>query len=210
MSTRYPPIRLFERVADPSEWEAVAAAEMLTNPRVRDALGELSLVPNDDRVSGPGASWVMASFTHPRASRFTPGNFGVYYAGAALETAVREYAHHLGRAFLSARQPLGAHAEIRCVVGRVDNPFVDIRGGFAELHDPDSYVASQAFATNVRAAGSHGIVYDSVRHPGGECIATFRPKAVERPVQGPHIRLHFDGERFDRWFNHTTDSWRSL
>ena len=53
ISTRYPPVDLFERVADPADWEALAAIEMLTNPRVRDQIGEISLVKPKERVSGP-------------------------------------------------------------------------------------------------------------------------------------------------------------
>jgi hypothetical protein len=65
------------------------ALEQLTNPRVRDEVGDIALVPPEERVSGPGASYVMAAFTHvnPKGSRFSDGSFGVYYVAAALETA---------------------------------------------------------------------------------------------------------------------------
>ena len=72
------------------------ALEQLTNPRVRDEVGEISLVPAAQRVTGPGASYVMASFTHinPKGSRFSDGSFGVYYAASALETAIAETVFH--------------------------------------------------------------------------------------------------------------------
>jgi len=91
VSSRYPPIDLFERAADPRDWEAVARIEGRTNPRLRDALGEIALVSPEERISGPGASWVMSSFTHVgRPSRFSDGRYGVYYAARALETSVHE------------------------------------------------------------------------------------------------------------------------
>ena len=56
MASRYPPIALFERLtADPAIWDALIALEQLTNPRVRDEVGDIALVPPDERVSGPGA-----------------------------------------------------------------------------------------------------------------------------------------------------------
>ena len=72
IASRYPPVHLFERLtSDPAVWDALVALEQLTNPRVRDEVGEIALVPPDERVSGPGASYVMASFTHlnPKGSR---------------------------------------------------------------------------------------------------------------------------------------------
>ena len=36
----FPPIDLFERVADPVDWDALHAIESLTNPRLRDGLIE--------------------------------------------------------------------------------------------------------------------------------------------------------------------------
>lgn len=62
--SRFPPISLFEAVADPADLEAVYAIEAMTNDRLRDEAGELSLVPPEDRVSGPGTSAIMAAFTH--------------------------------------------------------------------------------------------------------------------------------------------------
>ena len=56
----YPPIDLFEDIADPADWEALASAEAKMNPRLRDSIGTLAKVPVDRRVAGPGASYVMA------------------------------------------------------------------------------------------------------------------------------------------------------
>ena len=50
----FPPIALFEDIADPADWEAIASAEAKTNPRVAESVGMLDLVPPARRVSGPG------------------------------------------------------------------------------------------------------------------------------------------------------------
>jgi len=49
ISSRFPPIHLFERVAGAQDWEALYWLESLTNPRLRDDVGEIELVPREDR-----------------------------------------------------------------------------------------------------------------------------------------------------------------
>src|ERR1700722_7779357 len=83
VASRYPPIALFERLTrDTAVWDALIALEQLTNPRVRDEVGDIALVPPDERVTGPGASTVMASFTHlnPKGPRFSDASFGALWA----------------------------------------------------------------------------------------------------------------------------------
>jgi hypothetical protein len=212
INSRYPPIDVFERVADPADWDALMAIEEMTNPRVRQEWGEIALVPVEERVSGRGASWVMAPFVHiGRPSRFSDGSYGVYYAARTLETAVRETAYHLGRFLTATAEPRGTELELRVLVSRnVDRALRDLRGGFAELHHPDDYGPSQRFGREARERGEAGIVYDSVRHAGGQCLAALRPRAIPRPQQGPHLRYHFDGQRIDRWFRIGGGTWTSL
>ena len=78
--SRFPPIWLFERVADPTDQTAIDALEGMTNTRLRHEVGELHLVPQSDWVTGPGAGYVMAAFTHvnPQGSRFSDGTFGCF------------------------------------------------------------------------------------------------------------------------------------
>lgn len=212
INSRYPPIDVFERVADPADWDALMQLEELTNPRVRDEWGEIALVPAGERVSGPGASWVMSAFTHTGfPSRFSDGSYGVYYAAAALETAVRETAYHFGRFLRATAEPRGSALELRVLISAgVDQRYHDVRAGHRELHLPDDYAPAQAFGRRLRAAGSQGIVYRSVRHSGGRCVAVLRPKAIPLPIQGPHLRYHFDGERIDRWLRLGDPEWQAL
>ncbi|TIT45159.1 MAG: RES domain-containing protein, partial [Mesorhizobium sp.] len=93
----HPPIDLFEDIADPRDWEALAAVEEKTNPRIRLELGDLGKVPAARRVSGPGASFVMAPFVHCstlRPGRFSDGSYGIYYAGDSEDVALAETIHH--------------------------------------------------------------------------------------------------------------------
>jgi RES domain-containing protein len=213
---RYPPIDLFERVStDPAVWEALIAAEAAVNPRVRDQAGEIRLIAPEDRATGPGATWVMAAFTHynPAGSRFSDGSYGVYYAARELATAIREVAHHFGRiAGDSADQP--RYENMQVLVGRIDNRFADVAtlpGALrARVLAPDSYAESRRLAGRLRAAGSNGLVYPSVRHPGGQCVAAFRPRAVGIPVPGQRVKFHWDGTRVARYFDYDADAWVPL
>ena len=59
--SRFPPIGLFEAVADPRDLEAVYQIEAMTNDRLREEVGDILLVAPDDRVSGPGTTPIMAA-----------------------------------------------------------------------------------------------------------------------------------------------------
>ena len=214
--SRYPPIDLFERVADPADWELIALIEGLTNDRLRDEIGDISIVPISERLAGPGASPIMAAFTHIGfASRFTDGSFGVYYASNSFDGALSEVLYHRARFLIRTAEPK-TQFDLRTYVGRLAAELHDIRGGWPLAHDPDSYVHSQALAMMVRGAGSNGIVFDSVRRASAENIAVFRPSilaaAPGKPhvTQGSHIRAEWDGSRMSRYIVMGDASWKAL
>ncbi len=201
--SRFPPVSLFEQVADPADLEMVFAIEALGNPRLRDAVGELRLVPLEQRVSGPGTSAIMAAFTHlnPEGSRFSDGHYGVYYAAHSLETAVAEVSYHRAR-FLARTNEPAIEVDMRCYRVKIKAKVAELRGvNNAQLYAPDSYADSQVFARKVGAEGLAGVAYDSVRHPGGECAALFIPKALVPPARAAeHVTLRWNGERIEGWY----------
>ncbi|MHA4835828.1 RES family NAD+ phosphorylase [Sphingopyxis sp. MSC1_008] len=201
IESKYPPIDLFEDLADPEDWELLAAAEAKTNPRIAETIGNLDLVPLDRRVSGPGASYVMAPFTHcsfDRPGRFHDGSFGAYYAAHNFKTAVAEVTHHQAIRLADSRDEPGWISDMRELIGAVRAELIDVRGGgFERLLSPGDYAQSQSFARERRDAGANGIVYPSVRNPGGHCVVAFWPNVVARPVQGRHFRYHWNGTRID-------------
>ena len=195
--SRFPPVALFERVADPADLEAVFLIEALTNDRLREQAGELSLVPPEDRVAGPGTTPIMAAFTHlnPEGSRFSDGSYGVFYASRALETAIAETRHHRAR-FLAATDEPAQEIDMRVYAVDLTAELHDIRGlrtARPVLYEPGSYAAAQRFAGELREAGADGIVYSSVRHAGGECAAVFRPRLLSNCRQERHLCYVWDG-----------------
>lgn len=216
IASRYPPINLFERLtADTAVWDTLIALEQITNPRVRDAVGDIALVPPEDRVSGPGASAVMAAFTHvnPKGSRFSDGSFGVYYAAATLETAIHETVFYF-EAFARDSADPPRSEDFRVLVGPVSASYEDVAtlppSQQTEILALESYAVSQAYAKKIRADGVNGVAYPSVRHDGGQCIGAFRPRAVGIPHQERHLNYHWTGARVDRYFDYTRDTWIDL
>jgi hypothetical protein len=198
----FPPIDLFEDIADPADWPLLIAAEQKTNPRLMEAIGNLDLVPPSRRVSGPGASWLMAPFTHispDRPSRFSNGRFGVLYVAGDFETALFETVHHHAKFMAATAQPPGWTSQFRELVLSVDARLDDLRGdsAFSPALSPDDYSAAQDIGLRLHAAGSDGVIFPSVRRDGGECAGLFYPDLARNPVQGRHLSYHWDGNRVD-------------
>ena len=195
--SRFPPVALYEDVADPADLEAVYAIEAMTNPRLRQEAGDLSLVPPADRVSGPGSTPIMSAFTHlnPDGSRFTRGHYGVYYAGGDLNTAIEETKHHRRKFMLATSEPPG-ELDMRVYDARINGELHDLRGCVDThplIYHPDVYSHAQAVADDLRNNGSNGIAYMSVRRPGGECFAIFRPPLLSDCKQERHLCYIWDG-----------------
>ena len=199
--SRFPPIDLFERVSDAADLDAVLALESLTNDRVRAEVGQLDLIPPEDRLAGPGTSAIMAAFTHlnPDGSRFSDGNYGVYYAGNTLETSIAETRYHREQFMLATDQP-PMELDMRVYLTDLDAHLHDIRGlrdALPAIYAADDYSASQALGRRLRDQNSWGIAYDSVRHGGGECVGVFRPPALRNCRQERHLCYVWDGKRIN-------------
>jgi RES domain len=199
VASKHPPINVFENIVSARQMEMAWYIEGLTNDRLRDESGAAPLVSPEDRLYAPGASIVMAAFTHiGRPSRFSDGSYGVYYAARTLETAVRETAFHRARFLAATAEPPG-EIDMRAYVGRPIKPYLDLRDlKYEALHDPNDYSAAQAFAKPLRERGESGVVYRSVRHEGGECIGAFKPQAVSIPIAGAALAYVWDGERIGK------------
>jgi RES domain len=206
----YPPIDLFEDIADPADWPLLISAEQKTNPRLMENIGNLHLVPEGRRVGGQGASYLMSPFCHvssDRKSRFSDGSFGVLYAGKVFEVALLETIHHHERFMTRTHEAAGWTSQFREIVLNIDAHLHDLRKpNTAQLQalDPNRYTVSQALAAQLRAAGSDGLVYPSARREGGECAALFYPDLATDAVQGRHLDYHWDGVRVDLYRNPNT------
>ncbi|MFC4350185.1 RES family NAD+ phosphorylase [Fodinicurvata halophila] len=210
--SQHPPIDLFEDIAEPSDWSRILSGEQKTNPRLMENIGQLDLVPEERRVGGPGASYLMAPFTHcstDRPSRYSEGRFGVLYVGETFEVTLFETLHHHTAFMARTQEAAGWTSSFRELLLDVSADLHDLRPGaqdHAAILDPDDYGASQRLGQALRAAGSDGLVYPSVRCPRGDCAGLFHPDLASNPRQGRHLDYHWNGRRVD--FVRESDSGR--
>lgn len=203
--SQFPPINFFETLVDANLMDELFYVESLTNDRLREEVGDISLVAQHDRVSGNGSTVVMAAFTHistARSSRFTNGSFGIYYAAKELETAIKEKVYHSEK-FLSYTNEAPCTLTMRVYQSKkLLQPMIDIRASaYFHLHHPNNYSASQDFGFAMKNANQWGIVYNSVRDPGGECVAILRPPAIPLPVsQTQHLKFDWDGSKIFQYY----------
>ena len=186
-----------KRLADgQDDFEALLQLERATSDLVQGEAGLLPAITVRELIFDPPYSAIVnAAFihAHPLGSRFNGPERGAWYAAFSLETACAEAAFHKS-------------LELQEIEWREEEIFVlgDFLADFhAELHDirkqrrfqnclnPDSYAASQKLGRELMQAGSAGIVYPSVRHAGGICIACFRPALVYNVRKGSDISIKF-------------------
>ncbi len=209
--TIYPPVHLFEDIADPADWELIARAEARTNPRLHDQIGNLGLVPSARRVNGPTATLVMGAFTHAstsRPSRFSDGRFGLWYCGDRFEVALAETAYHFERFMRDTDEP-AADADFRELTCGIGGLLHDLRTSDPEgCLAPDDWAPGQALGRRVRAEGADGVIYRSVRTDAGLAAGLFWPNCITLPVvQARQLRYRWDGSRMTAWFEHGTRDW---
>ncbi|TDR89937.1 RES family NAD+ phosphorylase [Enterovirga rhinocerotis] len=205
--TIYPPVDLFEDIADPADWELLAEAEAKLNPRIRDEIGNLALVPPARRISGPTASIVMGAFTHvspDRDSRFSDGSYGVWYCGDSLEVALAETAYHF-QLFMRRTAEPPADADFRVLTCEVGAAIVDAPADC--LADTD-WQPGQRFGRAMRANGTDGIRYPSLRYPEGKAAAIFWPDCLTLPItQNQQLRYRWNGTRMTHYLPHGATAW---
>jgi hypothetical protein len=180
---------------------ALQALEGLTSERLRAAGGGLpALDPRELVFGSPGASFVNAAFAYARSdgNRFNDSSRGAWYAGFTTRVAIAEVSYHLTRELMAIDRfdTSSDFAELRADFVGVYHDLRTTPDGFADvLHrDPAvGYPAGQSLARTLRAAGSNGIIYPSVRAPRGTCIVAFRPALVQHLRQGTIWRLTWSG-----------------
>ena len=205
--TIYPPVDLFEDIADPADWELLVSAEAKLNPRIRDAVGNLALVPVARRIVGPTASIAMGAFTHvsaDRQSRFSDGTYGVWYCGDRFEVALAETAHHFQR-FMSATGEPSGDADYRLLTCPV---VADVETAPDDCLDASDWRSGQRLGRETRTKGLGGVVYRSVRYPAGLAAAVFWPNCLTLPItQDRQLRYRWNGTRMTHYLPHGATGW---
>ena len=187
-------------LVDQSELEALSEIEGATsNRRIAQDRGAGEVQSHELLHGIPHAHMINAAFAYakPREpNRFNGADRGAWYAGFAVETSLAEVGFHLTAA-LAAAGDFHAVVEVAEMFASFAGEFVDLRPHPAHqaLH-PDKtigYPVGNALAETARASGLNGIIYPSVRHAGGTCLAALFPHAVQSVAQGDVWRMVWDG-----------------
>jgi len=168
-----------------------------TNERLRAESGLLPGIGMDELVFGlPNFRIINAAYTYarPEGSRFNDGERGAWYCAFAPETALAEVIFHKTVEYVEINR-FDDSVTYQSLLADFNAGFHDVRGLDAYLAclDPDSYIASQALAAELLEAGSMGVIYPSVRHPGGTNLACFRPALVGNVRKAQTYRLTWAG-----------------
>lgn len=185
---------------DDAELAVLAEIEGATSGRLIAEDRGLGGLTAHELVHGvPHAKFINASFAYakPREpNRFNPADRGAWYAALAVKTCIAEVGHHLTRALADAGD-FNAVVEYSEMIASMSGVFVDLRDVSAHpCLDPNptaGYPAGNALAAWARGEGHNGIIYPSVRHSNGICIAALWPNVVQSVVQGAMYRLTLSG-----------------
>lgn len=185
---------------DDADLALLAEVESATSGRLIAEERGFGGLTADELVHGvPHAKFINASFAYakPREpNRFNPADRGAWYAALTVETCIAEVGYHLTQALADAGD-FNAVVDYSEMIASMSGVFVDLRE--ASTHpslDPDpamGYPAGNALAAWARGEGHNGIIYPSVRHSSGTCIAALWPNVVQSVVQGAMYRLTWSG-----------------
>jgi RES domain len=176
---------------------ALFELEGATNDRLLGEAGSLPGITVRELVFGiPYSHIINAAFTHPRplSSRFNGPERGAWYAAFARETSELEVAFHKSQELQEVNWQEKETFTYIDFLADFRGEFPDLRGDarFKDCLDANSYKASQHLATELLEEGSAGVVYPSVRHKGGTCIACFRPALANNVRKGSSISITFE------------------
>jgi hypothetical protein len=199
---RYQAADCFDRIQDPEGGSPVEVLARLA--ALSAACGEADLLDPARVLFGPGAGWINAAYLCPRPGRFSSGRQGAFYLAEGLETALAEVRHHLQRDYRREAVTEAMDLEYRALAVQVEGALHDIRDHrpnrrpWSAILDPDDHLPGQAFAAGLREAGSPGLAYRSVRHPGGACAAVFDPNTLRACRHDTYLVFRWNGERISQ------------
>ena len=168
-----------------------------TNERLRGEYGLLPGIGVDELVFGiPHFRIVNAAFTYarPEGSRFNDGERGAWYCAFDAATALAEITFHKTVEYQEINR-FDDSVTYQAMLADFGAAFHDIRDDaqYRDCLDPASYIASQQLAGRLLDAGAMGVIFPSVRKPGGTNLACFRPALVGNVRKGAAYRLTWAG-----------------
>ncbi|MGX0878473.1 hypothetical protein ACSSV4_003172 [Roseovarius sp. MBR-154] len=158
---------------------------------------ELAFARRSHDLALYGQSHINAAFTYTRPSgnRFNTGARGAWYCAWDMLTSAQEVGFHRTRelGFIGRYEDEARYVEL----------LADFIGDFPALHGEEhpaldpvperGYPAGQRLAADLRSEGHRGLIYPSVRHPGGRCFVAFDPGIIQNVRPGASWKLVWKG-----------------
>jgi RES domain-containing protein len=205
-ATYHKPPSLRGLVDSDDEMEILAEIEGETNARLIAEQGkafnldqrELAWARRRNDLQVYGNSHINAAFTYTRigGNRFNDETRGAWYCSWETSTSLAEVAFHKTRelGYIGRYDETAKYVEI----------LADFIGEFPDIHDePDhpalhedparGYPEGQALADRLRREEQLGLIYPSVREPGGRCLVIFAPKAIQNVRPGASWDIVWEG-----------------
>jgi len=189
---------VFVRIADDDDHlRGIFDLDHATNDRLLAERDRRPGIGVDELVFGiPHCRIINAAFAHahPLGSRFNGPDRGAWHAGFDLETSQAEVAWHKS-VELSEIDWMEESVTYDDHLADFGGAYHDIRGDatYGKCLDPASYVESQMLAETLLEERASGIIYPSVRHKDGVCLACFRPALVGNVRKSARYRFTWTG-----------------
>jgi hypothetical protein len=182
-----------------AEIEGETSARLIAEREGSTALDRRELAfarrSHDLVLYGHGHINAAFTYTRPTGNRFNGGERGAWYCAWDMLTSAQEVGYHRTRelGFIGRYEDEARYVEL----------LADFIGDFPDLHgmrhpalDPDperGYRAGQHLAADLRGEGHRGLIYPSVRNPGGRCFVAFDPGVIQNVRPGASWTLVWQG-----------------
>ena len=182
-----------------AELEGETSARLIAEREGTPALDRRELAfarrAGDLRIYGQSHINAAFAYTRPSGNRFNSGDRGAWYCAWHMLTSAAEVGFHRTRelGYIGRYQDEARYVEL---LADFIGDFPDLRGEAHPALDPEpgtGYPAGQALAADLRRAGHRGLIYPSVRHPGGRCFVAFDPGIIQNVRPGASWILVWNG-----------------
>lgn len=196
--SRFPPVELYELVAEPKDWDTLKALDLLTNPRLSaEGGGREFLRPEDRHVT---QHWLVAPFAYPEpgATPYSDGSYGVCLV-AETEKGALAAAVQRREAFMRATAMPPTRLDMRQLATPVSAVLHDLTGWSGLADDAET----RRICQKLREQGSHGVLLASPFRAGESTAVLFRPTAMKGASQAKHYCFVWDGSRISGIYDYS-------
>jgi RES domain len=180
---------------------ALEDLESVTSGRLEAEQKGIPGIGPDAMASGYGYTYINAAFAYPRpnGNRFNPAHWGAWYASFDDQTSLKEVTYHLTRALEAAGGYYDNTTRYLELLADFDADFADLRNlkplpACLNADVSIGYPEGQRLAEDLRREGSNGIVYPSIRHNTGTCLAVFWPGLIQNFQFGATWEIVWSGD----------------